>query len=68
MLTLEIIGLILCTIIACLAIKKILESLLNLISLSRNKKMYHTVRRTGMVYNKNTKKLEADNSQSVPFD
>ena len=67
MLTLKIIGLILCTIVACWASKKIVESILNLISLSHNKKMYDNIKRTGMVYNKNTKKLEADNSPTVPF-
>ena len=68
MLILKIIGLILCAIVACWASKKIVESVLNLISLSNNKKTYNNIKRTGMVYNKNTKRLEADNSQSIPFD
>jgi len=68
MLTLKIIGLILCTIVACWVSKKIVESVLNLIALSHNKKTYNNIKRTGMVYNKNTKRLEADNSQSIPFD
>lgn len=67
MLTLKIIALILCTVIACWASKKIVESVLNLISLSHNKKTYHNIRRIGMVYKKNTKKLEADNSMEIPF-
>ena len=67
MLTLKIIALILCTVIACWASKKIIESVLNLISLSHNKKTYHNIRRIGMVYKKNTKKLEADNSMEIPF-
>ena len=65
---LEIIGLIFCMIIACIAVKKIVECMVNLILLARNKKTHNNIRRTGMVYNKKTKKLEADNSQSVPFD
>ena len=67
MLTLKIIALILCTVIACWASKKIIESVLNLISLSHNKKTYRNIRRIGMVYKKNTKKLEADNSMEIPF-
>ena len=67
MLTLKIIALILCTVIACWASKKIVESVLNLISLSHNKKTYHNIRRIGMVYKKNTKKLEADNNMEIPF-
>ena len=67
MLTLKIIALILCTVIACWASKKIVESVLNLISLSHNKKTYHNIRRIGMVYKKNTKKQEADNNMEIPF-
>ena len=68
MLALKIIGLIVCLIVACMAIKKIVESVLNLISLSHNKQTHHNVERTGMVYNKNSHKLEADNRKTVPFE
>ena len=68
MLTLKIIVLVLCTVIACWASKKIVESILNLISLSYNKSMRSNMKRNGMVYNKNTKKLDADNSLTVPFE
>ena len=68
MLYLKIICLIVCLIVACMAFKKIVESVLNLISLSRNKKTHNNVERTGIVYNKNSNKLEADNRKSVPFE
>lgn len=68
MLTLEIVGLVLCTIIACWASKKIMESVLNLTSLSHNKKTYNSIKKNGMVYNKSTQKLEADNCSTLPFD
>ena len=68
MLTLKIIGLVLCTIVACWAIKKIVEGVLNLTSLSHSKKTYNRIKRNGMLYNKKTKKLEADNCSATPFD
>ena len=67
MFTLKIIGLILCTIVACWSCKKIVESVLNLMALLHNKKTYNNIKRTGMVYNKKTKKLEADNCSKLPF-
>ena len=67
MFTLKIIALILCTIVACWASKKIVESILNLIALLHNKKTYNNIKRTGIVYNKKTKKLEADNCSKLPF-
>ena len=68
MLTLKIIGLVVCTIVACWANKKIVERVLNLTSLSHSKKTYNRIKRNGMLYNKKTEKLEADNCSSTPFD
>ena len=68
MIVLEVIGLILCTIIACWAVCKIVEHAINLASLNGTQKHPHHLKRVGMVYNKKTKQLEADNSPKVPFD
>ena len=63
-----IIVLTLCTVVACWAISKILDAIFNLKALLHNKKHYRNITSTGMVYNKKTKKLEADNSQAQPFE
>ena len=68
MLVLKVIGLILCAIIACWAVSKIVEHTINLSSLNGTRKYPPHIKRSGMVYNKKTKKLEADNSPREPFD
>lgn len=68
MIALKIIGLILCMIVACYSIVKIVQCMLNLKSLSYAKKHPYNVPRTdGIVFNKKTSKLEEDSSQMLPF-
>lgn len=67
MITLKIFGLVLCLIVACLAIKKIVEHILNLMVLLYNKKTHKNMNTTGIVFNKKSKKLEDDNSPNLPF-
>lgn len=55
--------------IAMFSIKKLIESLINLIVDLKNKNKYDNHRqREGMVLNKKTKKLEADQSLILPFE
>ena len=68
MLLLSVSALIFCCAIACWAVKKIIKSILNLRALHFGKKYpYGQPRTAGMVYNKKTCKLEADNRQILPF-
>lgn len=69
MLILQIIGLIFCLVVACYAITKILKCALNLRAIYRDKKEpENTLKKASMVYNKKTKKLEADNHEVLPFE
>ena len=68
MLTLKILGLVVCMLVAFWAIRKIVMATINLLSLFCNDEYYRNVKKDGMVFNKKTQKLEADNSQSVPFE
>ena len=68
MLTLEILVLVVCVVVACWAIRKIVMATINLLSLLFDDEYHLHVEKGGMVFNKNTRKLEADNSQSVPFE
>jgi hypothetical protein len=62
------VSLILITIVASFCVKKIVESILNIQILSKKENYYNTARlQNGMVYNKKTKKLEADQSIILPF-
>ena len=68
MFVLKVIGLILCAIIVCWAVSKMVEHTINLSSLNGTRKYPPHLNRAGRVYNKKTKKLEADNSPWEPFD
>ena len=68
MITLKILGLVVCMLVAFWAIRKIVMATINLLSLFCNDEYYRHVEKGGMVFNKKTQKLEADNSQSVPFE
>ena len=68
MLILTVSALIFCYTIVCWATKKIIKAILNLRALYLGKKHpYGQPRSAGMVYNKKTAKLEADNKQVLPF-
>ncbi len=69
MLTLKIIMLLLCFIIACISLSKIVESALNLRAIHLGKKSpVFGPRTSGMVFNTKTGKLEADSQQILPFE
>ena len=68
MLTLKILVLVVCVVAACWAIRKIVMATINLLSLLFDDGYHSHIKKDGMVFNKNTQKLEADNSQSVPFE
>ena len=68
MLELKIFGLVVCLIVACWAIRKIVIAIINLMSLLFNDEYHQHTKTGGMVFNKKTQKLEADNSQTVPFE
>lgn len=63
------IALVLLTIVAMLCIKKIVECLLNILIFSKKENRYNVAKqRNGIVYNKKTQKLEADQSIILPFE
>ena len=64
----RIIGIIVASIAAMYFMKKFVESVINL-SVSLKKRNYYDKRlqHQGIVFNKRTKKLEADNSLILPF-
>ena len=63
------IALVLLTIVAMLCVKKIVECLLNIIIFSKKENRYNVAKqRNGIVYNKKTQKLEADQSIILPFE
>jgi hypothetical protein len=67
----RILAMVILTVIICYLIKKLVESIFNLITLWETRK--HPGRyperfnRGGMVFNKKTRKLEADNHIKQPF-
>lgn len=67
----KILAMVILTIIICYLIRKLTESIINLITLWETKK--HPGRyperfnRGGIVFNKKTRKLEADNHIMLPF-
>lgn len=63
------IALVLLTIVAVLCVKKIVECLLNILIFSKKENRYNVAKqRNGIVYNKKTQKLEADQSIILPFE
>lgn len=55
-------------IIFCFFFRKLIESIINLFTLLDKKNYYNiTMQHQGIVLNKKTKKLEADNSLILPF-
>lgn len=65
---LRIIGLVVTSIIIMYLIKKLVESIANLSILLRKRNYYDVSKqKDGIVYNKKTKKLEADQSLILPF-
>ena len=68
MFMLKVLGLIVCFVVACWAIRKIVMAIINIMSLLFNDEYHQHVEKGGMVFNKKTQKLEADNSSSVPFE
>ena len=63
------IALVLLTIVAMLCVKKIVECLLNILISSKKENRYNVAKqRNGIVYNKKTQKLEADQSIILPFE
>lgn len=65
---LKIVALVVGTILIMFFLKKIMESICNLSVLLRKKNYYDvTKQRHGIVINKKTKKLEADQSLILPF-
>lgn len=59
---------ILLTIVALYAVKKIIFAILNLRALNQYRKSPDSIsQRQGIVYNKRTKKLEADQSPILPY-
>lgn len=63
------IALVLLTIVAMLCVKKIVECLLNILIFSKKENRYNVAKqRNGIVYNKKTQKLEADQSIILPFE
>lgn len=65
---LKIVALVVGTILIMFFLKKIVESICNLSVLLRKKNYYDvTKQRNGIVINKKTKKLEADQSLILPF-
>ena len=69
MLIFKIVVLVLCAVIACWSVKKIVETAVNLRAIRRGGKYpYDRLQSEGMVYNTKTGKLESDNCQILPFD
>lgn len=69
MLIFKIVVLVLCAVIACCSVKKIVETAVNLRAIRRGRKYpYDRLQSAGMVYNTKTGKLESDNRQILPFD
>lgn len=69
MLVFKIIVLVLCAVIACYSVKKIVETAVNLRALYRGRKYpYGRIQSAGMVFNTKTGKLEADNREILPFE
>ncbi len=63
------ITLVLLTVVAMLCVKKIVECILNIKVLNKKENHYDVAKqRNGIVYNKKTKKLEADQSIILPFE
>ena len=63
------IALVLLTIEAMICVKKIVECLLNILIFSKKENRYNVAKqRNGIVYNKKTQKLEADQSIILPFE
>ena len=63
------IALVLLTIVAMLCVKKIVECLLNILIFSKKENRYNVAKqRNGIVYNRKTQKLEADQSIILPFE
>ena len=63
------IALVLLTIVAMICVKKIVEWLLNILIFSKKENRYNVAKqRNGIVYNKKTQKLEADQSIILPFE
>ena len=63
------IALVLLTIVAMLCVKKIVECLLNILIFRKKENRYNVAKqRNGIVYNKKTQKLEADQSIILPFE
>lgn len=61
--------LVLLTIVAMLCVKKIVECLLNILIFNKKENRYNVAKqRNGIVYNKKTQKLEADQSIILPFE
>lgn len=68
MIILKCLMLVAAAILICFFIKKLTESIVNLSVLLKKENYYDgTLRHEGMVFNKKTKKLEADNSLILPF-
>lgn len=64
----RILGIVVVTFIIMFLIKKLVENIINLSILLRKENYYDTSKqRKGIVLNKKTKRLEADNSLILPF-
>ena len=67
-LTLKVLAVVLLTIVIMFFIRKLVESVFNLTFMLRKKNLYDVSnQRHGIVLNKETKKLEADQSIILPF-